>query len=537
MEPPIETTPRPLSRDVPRADPHSSKPSTRTFRAALAILPREWTWHSLLPLFCALITAICLAAAIVWSRHWPLFHDAAIMHYVVFLMDHGWRPYVDIVDINMPASYMVEWFAVHVFGPDSVAWRLFDVTTMVVVLASSVLIADRKNRLAGFIGGMAIVLFHLSNGPADVGERDWSLMVFLLAAFAFYVRSLRGRRPVLFIGFAALSGWAAAIKPPAFPFPFALLLLACWVLRKDRQQLRPWLLAALAGACVPAAAVLLFLWHYHAFAAFLTIARGLIPFYATSGNLPLPYLLHVALGVYLLGIALVAAYVCWQQGSWRLWETQVQLLGIFFGAFLYFSQRKGWQQHKETLFAFLLLWIAMQFSTGLRATAPALRTRVTSALGFGLLTLLLVRWTLPVRNFPFYIPGAAAIEADLRPMGTPSLSRNVQCVEMVSGCIHALYDLRVQPSTGFLFDSFLFTAMPDQAVLALRARFLAELAQQPPAVLIVGASDWEAGSVSYSRLVRWPAFQQFLDSRYSLRHEYNAGPTIERGSYRLYDRK
>ena len=528
MEPPKETTPHPV--------PHSSQASAQSFQAALAVLPRSWTWDSLLPIFCAAITAVCVLAAIIWSRRWPLFHDAAIMHYVVFLMDHGWRPYVDIVDINMPGSYMVEWFAVHTFGLGSVAWRLFDLATMAVVLISAVLIASKQDRLAGLLGGMAILLFHLSNGPADVGERDWNLMVFLLAGFAVYVLALRRRQPRLFFVFAALSGFAAAIKPPAFPFPFALLLLAGLHLRRDRQPLRPWLLAAFAGACVPAAAVCLFLWHYHAFAAFLGIARGLVPFYAVNGNLPLPYLLHVALGIYLLGIALIAAWVCWVQAGWRRWNTQALLLGILFGGFLFLSQRKGWQQHKATLFAFLLLWITMEFAPGLRAVAS--RSRFASAAGLGLLTLLLVTWTLPVRNFPFFVPGAAAIEADLQPIGTQALTRNVQCVEMVSGCIHALYDLRLQPSTGFLFDSFLFTPSPDAAVQTLRSRFLTELTQQPPAILIVGASDWGvAGSVSYARLAAWPAFQQFLDHDYTLQHDYNAGPIIDRGSYRLYHRR
>ena len=529
MEPPAETTPRSV--------PPYSQESAKSFSAFLSAVPGAWTWNSLLPKFCAVISAVCVIAALTWSRHWPLFHDAAIMHYVVFLMDHGWRPYADIVDINMPGSYMVEWFAVHVFGSGSVAWRVFDCATMAVVFVSALMIVSGENRLAGALGGMAILLFHLSNGPTDVGERDWSLMVFVLAGFACYVRALRGGRPLLFFWFAMLSGCAAAIKPPAFPFPFALLLLGCWVLRKEHKRLGPWLLAALAGASVPALGVLAFLWHYHAFSAFLEIARGLIPFYAVSGNLPLPYLLHVAIGLYMLGIALLAAFVCWSRGTWRQWEVQATLLGIGFGAFLYFSQRKGWQQHKETLFAFLLLWITVQFVTGLRMPANS-RGRVVSAAGLVLLTLLLVKWTLPVRTLPFSVPGSPAIEADLRPLGEEALTRNVQCVEMVTGCIKALYDLRLQPSTGFLFDSFLFTPAPNAAVQTLRTRFLNELTQQPPSILIIGASDWEAGNImSYDRLARWPDFERFLNTRYTLRHEYNAGPVIDRGSYRLYERR
>jgi hypothetical protein len=36
-----------------------------------------------------------------WSR-WPLFWDAQVFHYGNFLIDHGFVPYRDIIDMNMP---------------------------------------------------------------------------------------------------------------------------------------------------------------------------------------------------------------------------------------------------------------------------------------------------------------------------------------------------------------------------------------------------------------------------------------------------
>ena len=447
-------------------------------------------------------------------------------------MDHGWRPYAGIVDINMPGSYMVEWLAVHVFGPGTGAWRLFDIVSMLIVIAAASFIPPRGLRWAGMTGGVATALFHLANGPVDVGERDWSLMVLLLAGFAFYTCAIRQHRASLFIGFAACSGFAAAIKPPAFPLPFALLLLGCFVLYKEQQKLKPYLMAALGGALIPVLAVAAFLLHYHAFGAFFLIAHGLVPFYAASGNMPLLFLLHVALGVRLLGIALLACMVASLNHSWRQWETQALAIGVCIGAFLYLSQRKGWQQHKETLFAFLLLFIFVQFAAGLRRAGVS---RIGSVAGLGLLTFTLVQWTRPIQSAAAALPYPAALQADLTTLGGPALSGNVQCVEMVTGCIEALYNTQLQPATGFIFDSFLFTAHPTQPIFDLRTRFLGELMQRPPRVLILGASDWEARGFSYDRLAQWPAFGAFLDDHYQLRHDFNPDPgVIERGSYRLY---
>lgn len=48
------------------------------------------------------------------------------MHYVAFLVDHGKAPYRDIAEMNMPGAPMVDYLVIHILGPGSLAWRLFD---------------------------------------------------------------------------------------------------------------------------------------------------------------------------------------------------------------------------------------------------------------------------------------------------------------------------------------------------------------------------------------------------------------------------
>ena len=69
----------------------------------------------------------CLLLFIVKTWHWPLMGDAALMHYLVFLKDHGMSPYRDIIDANMPTTLILEGAVMHLFGGHSITWRLFEI--------------------------------------------------------------------------------------------------------------------------------------------------------------------------------------------------------------------------------------------------------------------------------------------------------------------------------------------------------------------------------------------------------------------------
>ena len=491
-------------------------------------------WARPLPRVFVAIGSLLLCAALFLSRHWPLLHDAAIMHYVVFLMDHGWRPWADIIDINMPGSYMVEWFAVHLFGGGDLAWRLFDVSTIGVVIASATAIAPAQDRWAGCVGGLAVSLFHISNGPIDVGERDWFLMVFLLAGSAFYLDAMRRRRPAGMFAFAALTVFAAAIKPPAAVFPCALLALGCFLLRRRKIPLASYLRYTLAGAMMPVLLVAGFLLRYHNLHAFLTVARGLVPFYASHGNHTLAVLLRVAFTPSVPILAVLAGSIAVVSRSWESWESRVLLTGFAFGALLYLVQGKGWQYHKETMFAFLLIWITIQFSVGLRTPGS---WRWVAVSGSVLLCLLMGRYVLYVQQAQVDLLGTPAMQASLQQQGGSALSGDVQCVEMVSGCIHALYNLKLLPSNGFIFDSFLFTPAPTPAIEALRLRFLGDMQHKVPRVVIVAESEWNDGISSFKRIDQWAAFHDFLQQHYRLDSEHDSNGRIVLGSYRVYVRK
>ena len=480
-----------------------------------------------------LIAAGCFLYALHVSWHWPLVHDASIMHYVVLLMDHGMAPYRDIIDINMPGAYMAEWLAVHLLGPGDLAWRVFDLLGMLAAIAACVVIAKPVDWRAGLLGGMSLSLFHMSDGAIEVGQRDWTLMVLLLAAVAFLLLALRRRRPVWMAAFALACGAAASVKPLAVPIPFVLLALACFALRRDRRNPWPYAAWAMAGAAAAAAVVFLFLAAHQVTADFFAMTRGLLAFYTGVGNMPYALMARLALGRYLLLLLLLAFGLGAAMKTWRNWEQQIMLAGMVFGAALYVGQHKGWGYHRLTLIAFVLLWICVQCFAALQRGGSL---RWIGALTLGLLVLYAAgKWTRDVRVDSFDRSMQIALQHDLEAQGGSALSGSVQCLEMGSGCITDLYRMRLVQSTGFLSDFFLFTQRPLPALEALRVRLLDQLAARPPRVIVIVASDWAGGPAYYQPTANWPRFAAWLHQHYQLASE-RTGPhgAVERGSYRVY---
>jgi Dolichyl-phosphate-mannose-protein mannosyltransferase len=479
----------------------------------------------------------CFVLSLVWSWHWPLVHDAVIMHYVVFLMDHGMAPYRDIIDINLPGTFITQWAIVHIFGGGPVAWRIFDILTMLVSIAASCSIAAPYDWRAGALGGLGLSLFHISNGAVEMGERDWFVMVLVLLGYAFFFHALRRQRPLFFALFAVAMGTAASIKPIAAFFPFVLLLVACLLLRRRHVALAPYLLAALAGACIPIVASLLFLLRWHAFDAFITMARGLLPFYAQLGNRPLVTLLHMAFGRLLWTVLVSGILLCLLLRSWKYLELNLLGLGFLFGVALYLGQRKGWAQHKATMVAFVLLWVCIHYYLGLRRRGAIRWISIAGilALCFGASAI----WTRTVPHADYDQTLLFSLQHDLETLPEssvgPQLSGHIQCLEMVSGCINDLYRMQLVQSTGFVSDFFVFTRQPIPALEALRARFLAEANAHPPTVMVLVASDWGTDHVSYSQLNNWPELGSFLDRDYVLSKDQRAlDGSLNRQSYRIY---
>ena len=312
---------------------------------------------------------LVLAAGVVFyiatSLRWPLLVDAPVMHYVRFLMDHGFEPYRTITDNNMPGSYLTEGWAMHLFGPTDLAWRVYDLFLLAVITASMVVITRPVDWLAGVYAGGFFTLMHASEGPNLAGEREQVMTALLLAAIAILFTAVRNHRPALLLAFGFFAGLAASIKPTTPPFILLLAVIVLVVVHRRKLSPLPYFFWATLGLSLAFSLDLGFLLLHHAVQPFLFVVRVITPAYVSLRHPGWGMLLAHAVPSNLLLIVPFALVAFLLHRRWN-WERWVLHLGVLARAFSFFAQQKGFLHHRYLLVSFLLLLVGLELLPALR---------------------------------------------------------------------------------------------------------------------------------------------------------------------------
>ncbi len=494
----------------------------------------------------AVVLAACVVLFAYRSLRWPLVNDVSLMHYISFLMDHGLVPYRDFSDMNLPGSYMVDWLAVHTFGGTALASRMFDLALMGVGSLAILAIAWPYGRFAGVFAASMLILFHGRDGMGQVGQRDMTLAVLLLLAYAFVFRALRGhalrghalRRDSLWAIalFGISASMATMIKPTAAAYAVVLLAMAAVTLRRRGEAVAGRLIAALAGLALPMAAVCAWLWHVHALGAFWESISQVTPYYVGLGRRSFAYLLETCLSPSLLLLGALAAWIAWKRKSWRTWEGSALIAGMALGVMAYVLQAKGYAYHRYPLVALLLTWVGIELTSTLRERG-GLRMVGVAGLVFGVVVMapLYLRTAMRAQWSESMI---AAIQSDLTALGGAKLSGKVQCIDSISGCGTVMYEMQLMPATGLLSDFLIFGPEEKRVVRESRERFWREMEGRPPQVIV--ATSWlhllNVGE--YGKLAMWPEFAAYLQANYELYDERSFPPVMTGPQgFRVYVRK
>jgi hypothetical protein len=484
----------------------------------------------------ALLMVIAVAIGLKAAFKWPLVHDAPLIHYVIFLMAHGFAPYRDIVEMNMPGTYIVEWTVMHVFGPGALGWWLWDAFSGLTAITASAWIAGKgeKQRTAGITGGALAYLFHLRDGPSNLGQRDWIVAVLLLVAFGFLFTSIRRLQPLWMAGSMAAFGCAASIKPPALVMGIFFFLAACWVIRSRQEQGKPnlskFVLWALLGGLAPALACATFLLWWGSAGNFLMTLQGLVPYYA--GLQRLTYATLIWRAIVLKPIMFGAFLIFLLAKSWRRWESAFLAAGVLAGAMLFIVQGKGWSYHLYPEVVFASLWAMIELSRALYAD------RWQRIVAFATLLLIVLFWTprtLRDERASTY-PDATLrhLEQDLNELGGSALSGKVQCLDMTMGsCINVLYRMRLVQSTGFIYDFYLFPQKNNALTSGLQTRFIKKIISSPPQLIIVSSHTWPGDVQGYEQMANFPVLMRLLTQRYQLNTDF-VPPSGNSSGYRIY---
>jgi hypothetical protein len=148
------------------------------------------------------------------SLKWRMEHDAPLLHYAAFLMDHEGRvPYKDIFETNMPGTFAFHYGIGHFFGFDDRPFRRADLAYLVLLLASTWAFMRRFGGLPAFAASAIFGLLYLSLGQTQSLQRDYLGILPIAAALTLQPAAAMLAAPWKFIATGSLFALSALFKP------------------------------------------------------------------------------------------------------------------------------------------------------------------------------------------------------------------------------------------------------------------------------------------------------------------------------------
>jgi hypothetical protein len=440
--------------------------------------------------------------------------DDQVFHYEVFLMKHGKVPYRDIYDLNMPGCFLIERWAIAVFGGGDLGWRIYEYVLLAAMTVSSIIIARPYDWLAGLFSGVTFAVLHGVDGAAMAVERDEVLTVLLVVSFALLCVALRSGRiaPMPIAGF--LLGMAMLIKPTAAAFALLFLLLLFPGARAHRRAPGRYVAFGLLGLALSLVVAANFMLP-DAIGPFFVLQRRLGSYYARIGHASWMYLLEKCLplscAILVTAGVVMALWNRWGKG-WELWGVRAC---VVVGALSYFVQRKGYTYHRYSMLAFALLWVGIEFCLAMQSAGTR---KLLGAGALAAAVLLILPHNVNVLRHSRHDsnPLADQLQADLRELGGSSLQNRVQCLDVVTGCYSALYRLGLVQSTGWMGDLQFFGPDDHNVQPYYRKIFWDQIHQDRPKVIVLSSEWFGAKLYSFDKLDAWPEFRNYLNSAYTL---------------------
>ncbi|HKO20157.1 MAG TPA: glycosyltransferase family 39 protein [Acidobacteriaceae bacterium] len=481
---------------------------------------------------CIVVLFTAAALYMAFTIHWPWMWDTQIMHYAVFLTQHGKTAYRDIYDMNMPGCYLVERWAIDIFGGGDLGWRFYEFALLGSMTFAASIIARPYDWMAGLLAGVLFAIFHGVDGGAMATERDEVITVLLLIGYAFQFLAIRKKNPLLMVPFGLSMGLAISMKPTVALFPIALFLFAFFALKQRSEKPFLYIVYCFAGFGVVLAILLSFLLP-HSLGAFLAIERIALPYYSNSSAASWGYLIRNSLPrpfLFILPASIVLALANRGQSNWEIWAVRV---GVLLGALAYFVQRKGYTYHRYPFMAFVLLWFGLECAVAMKAVTWR---RTLGALSTAVAVLLVLPPKVNELRHERHNanPFADQLQVDLRHLGGSALQGRVQCLDLATGCYSALYRLGLVQSTGFIGDLPLFAPDDGHIVSYSRTLFWNQIHENPPKVIVL-SSEWFGTTYSFDKLDAWPQFRDYLNSAYTVYTSHSFGSFDNNVlAYRIY---
>lgn len=448
------------------------------------------------------------------SLTWKMQTDGSTLHYFAYLItEHGFVPYRDIFDPNMPGTYLFHMAIGKLFGYSDLAFYSVNVAWLIATLMVTWLIMKPMGRVVAFASCLLFGLIYLGAGPYMSLQRDYIAILPAAIAFLLAIRQCPRRLPHLrYFLFGLLFALAALIKPHAL-IGLPVVLIYSWMDEMtDNHSIKMLVKPCLIGSCWAAAGVLVtvalplvWLWRIGALAPFGDILVSYVPLYAQMSRdlefrAPFARLLNV---------------IYW---SIRLGGYGILLTSCLFGVQWLFSTTTITAQKKLAAFVLSLTllytiyvviggrfldyhWMPFVYFASLGTALllsipPATPARVSFSMLLplsGFIVTALVVTLLPAYGaanqlltgkppVPFHqeqiLEMTAYLDEHLAPTDT------VQPLDWNGGALHAMRITKAVVATPFIFDFQFYHHVSTPYTQQLRQTFLTDLMQAMPTFII-----------------------------------------------------
>ncbi|MEZ4726561.1 MAG: glycosyltransferase family 39 protein [Caldilineaceae bacterium] len=479
------------------------------------------------------------------SFSWQIQIDGSTLHYIAYLItEHGFVPYRDIFDPNMPGSYLFHMAVGTLFGYSDLAFRLVDVVWLMATLIVTWFVMKPMGRAVAFAGCLLFGLIYLGSGPYMSLQRDFIAILPLATALLLTTRhspKQSAYRTHFLIG--VLFALAALIKPHML-IGLPLMLVYSYIHDTDgtisiKTLIKPCIIGglwALTGVLATLIIPFLWLWRIGALESFLAILSSYVPLYAQmSRDLE-----------FRTPVARVLNVVYWYI---RLGGFGILLASAIFGVNLVLTQATATATKR---LAMLLLSLAILFTiyvalggrfldyhwmpfvyfaslgTALILYSPPTLARVHRPAILplcGFIVTAMVVTLLPAYGAanhllsgkppaPFHDAQVKEITAYLATHLSPT--DTVQPLDWNGGALHAMRITEAVVATPFIFDFQFYHHVSTPYIRQLRKNFLTELEQTMPTFVIdvykVGDDIPEISGVDTTH--EFPALREFIEQQY-----------------------
>jgi len=487
----------------------------------------------LVGLLWALATAIsCLVIVLIYrSRSWGIQWDSAYLYYIAWLITEGAVPYRDIFDVNFPGTYFIYLFVMKFMGTGNIHWRIFDLLCLAATNFLIVIYCRPFGKLAVLLAVALFSAFHLYNGPMYMGQRDYLMLMFLLGSLYCLARYMEQDGGGMLLLFGGLSlGYALLIKPQTGLLGiFILAFISIHGLRTPGRSLRGAVFFVTACGLIPACFVIL-MWHsgglvslFDIFCNRSALTAAKFTSMAVNQTAFLGFFGMPQLAIYTITLIIIAGCIVSRQ--YRIRRLLLSVSMIYGLCNFYLQSRCLYQFYPFVLFMFM----------GIASLTNCFRTKKQAVIRCVVL-IVLVQFSLiglyrsskniiappPHHITTFRLKNRLVLDLSrrLKPGET------VQVMECLSGCIHALYELRCKQPTRFLFDGPFFQNVGHPYIQKIRQEFLGDLQASPPAYFVISVLSWPIRG--YERLDTFPELKKWLNRNYRMESDP--------GFYHLYRR-